>query len=72
MKWLISRKTILETDDGFLKLNLKRAYLIKELKDWDYLFLGQDAGKEEFVKEILGFEEFEIRIHCSRNQNKNI
>ena len=61
LKWLISRKTILETDDGFLKLNLKRAYLIKELKDWDYLFLGQDAGKEEFVKEILGFEEFEIK-----------
>ena len=61
LKWLILRKTISETDDGFLKLDLKRAYLIKELKGLGLFVLGQDAGKEEFVKEVLGFEEFEIK-----------
>lgn len=59
LEWLISRKTILETDEGFLKLNLERAYLIKELREWDYLYL--EKGDEEFIDETLGLEEFEIK-----------
>ena len=61
IEWLISQGAIIEDDNGFLMLNSERVYLIKELRSWDYLLLGQNAQKEKYVDETLGLEKFKVK-----------